>query len=281
MPALFQTQRNKVLDLYSKAGQPFIASTQPYHSTRTLRWHIVDVDITNGVAFAVARDGQNLDFFTYGVGDRITLGSVANLAATEAETNLAKGKSTNGASDFIIEGVGMHARAMCVTYADSSSPMVIASDTDVLAGLAGQLPIIDPASIVMPPQGQSPANLEEPLFQSVMPFLSLEFEWDRKRTEKLGVCDILPQAGARSYLRTNGDPRSDNRYRIPEGYIWRRDGEPDGEFAARVSLERTVICPINLRALLTNPATFKSPDYIDVELVMRVYGLEVQLPSAN
>jgi hypothetical protein len=151
----------------------------------------------------------------------------------------------------------------------------------VLDAVTGQTPIIDPAAIVMPPQGQSPANLEEPLFQSITPFLSLEFEWDRKRVEKLGVCDILPQAGAASYLRTNGEPRSDNRYLIPEGYVWRRDGEPDGEFVARTRLQRCIACPINLRSLLNSATTFKSPDNIQLELVMRVFGLEVQLPSSN
>jgi hypothetical protein len=282
MSELFRTQRQRVLDLYKEAGQPFIASTQPYHSTRAIRFEVVEVDITNGIAWAVAAANQSLDFFTYGVGDRIVLGNQANYQATEAETNLAKGKSTNGASDYVIEGVGLHCRAMLVEYASGSSPLAVSPTNQcVVDAVSGLTPIIDPASIIMPPQGQSPANLEQPLFQSITPFLSLEFEWDRKRVEKLGVCDILPQAGAASYLRTNGEPRSDNRYQIPEGYIWRRDGEPDGEFAARVRLQRCVACPINLRTLVNDATTFKSPSDIQLELTMRVYGLEVQLPSSN
>ena len=281
-PALFKTQRQRVLDLYAKAGQPFIASTQPYHSTRAIRFEIVEEDYTNGIAWAVAAANQTLDFFTYGVGDRIVLANANNFQATEAETNLAKGKSTNGASDYVIEGVGLHSRAMLVEYASGSSPLAVTPTNQcVIDAVTGQTPIIDPAAIIMPPQGQSPANLEEPLFQAITPFLSLEFEWDRKRVEKLGVCDILPQAGAASYLRTNGEPRSDNRYQIPEGYVWRRDGEPDGEFAARVRLQRCIACPINLRALVSSATTFKGPEDIHLELVIRLYGLEVQLPSSN
>ncbi len=279
---LFQTQRSKVLDLYRKAGQPFIASTQPYHCVRSINFEVTEVDSTNGLAFAVARDNQRLDFFTYGVGDRITLGNQVNIQATEAETNLAQGKSTNGASDFIIEGVGLSCRAMYVNYASGSEVVATpVSDADVVAMFAGQVAIWDPAAIVMPPQGQAPANLEQGLFQGILPFLSLEFEWDRKRTEKLGVCDLLPQAGAASYLRANGVPESTNRYDIPEGYVWRRDGEPDGEFLARVRLERPLVVPLSLRGDIDTPTNFQAPDNIVIELLMRVYGLEVQLPSSN
>lgn len=282
MEQLFRTQRQRVLDLYANAGQPFIASTQPYHSARALRFEIVEPDYTNGVAWAIAAEGQTMDYFTYGVGDRIVLGNNANFQATEAETNLAKGKSTNGASDYVIEGATMHCRAMLVEYAAGSSPLAVTpTNACVVEAVTGLTPIIDPAAIIMPPQGQSPANLENPLFQAITPFLSLEFEWDRKRVEKLGVCDILPQGGAASYLRTNGEPRSDNRYQIPEGYIWRRDGEPDGEFAARVRLQRCIAAPLNLRALLSSATTFKCPSDIHLEIVMRLYGLEVQLPSSN
>jgi hypothetical protein len=280
---LFQTQRSRVLGLYKEANQPFIAGTMPYHSVKSLMFSIADVDLTNGLAFAIARRGQFMDFFSYGVGDRINLGNLTNYQATESETNLAKGKSTNGASDFVIEGIGFSARAMFIKYSTDSGVITPAAptDPDVISAFAGELPIWDPASIVMVPQGQSPANLENGLFQALLPHLSLEFEWDRKRTAKLGVCDLLPQAGGASYLRANGVPASDNRYEIPEGYVWRRDGEPDGEFVARVTLERALVVPISLRSLITTPADFAAPENLQIELMMRLFGLEVQLPSAN
>ncbi|MGD8454644.1 MAG: hypothetical protein PVJ57_22755 [Phycisphaerae bacterium] len=279
---LFQTQRSKVLGLYEEAGQSFIASTKPYHSVRSLVYTVVEVDSTNGLAFAVARANQRLDFFTYGVGDRVTLGNQLNIQASEAETNLAKGKSTNGASDFVIEGVGLSCRAMYVNYASGSEVVATpVSDADVVAMFAGTTPIWDPAAIVMVPQGQAPANFEQGLFQSAIPLLSLEFEWDRKRTEKLGVCDLLPQGGAASYVRANGVPESDNRYEIPEGYVWRRDGEPDGEFIARARLERPIVVPISLRGDIDDPDSFQAPDNIVIDLTMRLYGIEVQLPSGN
>lgn len=280
---LFQTQRSRVLDLYKEAKQPFIASTMPYHSVQALEFEIAEVDTTNGVAMAVARRGQRLDFFSYGVGDRINLGAQANFRATEAETNLAKGKSTNGAADMIVEGIGLSSRALYIQNTNGSTGILArtVTDEDVLGALNASVPIWDPASILVVPQGQSPANLENGLFQALMPLLSLEFEWDRKRTAKLGVCDLLPQAGGASYLRANGVPASENRYEIPEGYVWRRDGEPDGEFLARCTLERPLVVPISLRSMITSPTTFVEPQGIWLEVTMRLFGLEVQLPSAN
>jgi len=112
-----------------------------------------------------------------------------------------------------------------------------------------------------------------------MPLMSLELEWDRKRYEKLGIIDLLPQAGAKSYLRANGQPSAENRYRIPEGYLWRRDGQPDSEFIARARLERPLVVPISL---VTPPGgTVATPTAIYLPLIMRVFGLSVDLPSGN
>lgn len=282
MADLFLPTREKLLGMYQKAGQAFRASTLPYHSVRSLKFEVVHADTTNGVAYAVARSNQTLDFFSYGVGDRIALGPTANYQASEAETNLAKAKSTNGAADFSIEAVGLSCRGMSIQYASetalASSPAI--TDSAVVGAFTGASPIIDPASLLMPPQGQSPFNLENAPFSAVLPFLSLEFEWDRKRSEKLGVCDLLPQAAGGSSLRSNGVAHTDNRYRIPEGYLWRRDGEPDGEFVARVRLERDVVMPISLRTQI-GAATYVAPTALYCELQMRLFGLEVSLPSTN
>jgi hypothetical protein len=275
---LFATQREKLLDAYKKAGQEFVASTMPYHSVRSLKWDIVAQPAGQTLtAFAVARANQSLEFFTYGVGDAIALATTQQ-KATEAETNLASGKSTNGAADFVIEGVGFSSRGARIVYPEES---IAITDPDVLAALdTGAFPIADPAAIIMPPQVASPFNLENAMFQAILGYMSLEFEFDRRRTEKLGVVDLLPQAGAQSYLRANGVPASENRWRIPEGYLWRRDGQPDSEFLARCILQSPVIVPINLVSLPGEVPT-TAPTAIYTDITMRVFGLEVDLPSAN
>ena len=282
---LFMTQRAKVLQAYAKAGQDFIAKTTPYHSTQVLTLDVVPGQ--TGVLYGIARRNQALAFFTYGVGEQVNLGgTLTNQRATEAETNLAKGTSTNGASDFVIEGVGFSCRSVKVQHDANSVAAIQArcTDADVVAAASGNVAVYDPAAILTVPQLQSPFNLEQGIFQAVLPLLSLEFEWDRKRVEKLGTVDLLPQAGAASYLRANGAPEAENRYRIPEGYLWRRDGQPDSEFVARVLLQRPLVVPLNqitLPADAPNDARNLIPTQICLEVTMRLFGLSVDLPSQN
>jgi hypothetical protein len=282
----FNTWRERTLKAYAESGKQFQARTIPYHSTAVLEFEIVDADETAGLAFAVARKNEQLSFFTYGVGEQVDLGgSLGFTRATEADTNLAKGTSTNGAQDYIIEGVGLSCRGMRVEYdgADETQLVALVADSDVTAAVTGDRPIYDPAAILMPAQAQSPLNLENGLFQCLLGQASVDFLFDRSRVEKLGTLEMLPQAGASSYLRANGAPEAANKYRIPEGYIWRRDGESDCELSVSVTLQRAVVVPISLSALWAgaDDGDYVTPSKIYLEVVMRLFGLGVQMPSGN
>lgn len=273
---LFVTARQKLLEAYKKAGQEFVATTLPYHSTASIKFEVINsANAAAGVGFAIARRGQVVPFFDYGVGESIDLGNVTR-KATDADTNLAKGKSTNGAADFVIEGVGFSSRGGRIDYDDQNNE----TDKDVIAAHKGQLPIRDPAAIIAPPQVDSPFNLENALMQALIGYMSVEAEFDRENTKKLGAVDLLPQAGAQSYLRANGVPASGNRWMVPEGFLWRRDGEPDSELIMRVKLEEAIVVPLTLVTLPGDNAV-TVPKAIYLDLVMRLFGLQVKLPSTN
>ena len=300
MTALFKSQRTRMVETFKAAGKDFLANTMPYHSTRTLFFNVVNVNTgaARPYAYAVARAGQLLEFFGYGVGeDWINLnGFVVGQIATEAETNLGKAKSTNGAQDFVIEGVGFHCRGMTMLLPQTTAQIPTGGvlfaaadyldagqsiDPDVLASFSGIAPIVDPGGIVAPPQMQSPFNLEQAMFQGLMGYMSLEFEWDRRRTEKITVTDLLTQAGGSSYLRSNGEPSSKNRYNIDEGYLWRRDGETDSEFIAKVRLQRPIVIPIDIPTTPENGAQYVTPALIGLEVTMRLFGLTLAMQSSN
>jgi len=194
------------------------------------------------------------------------------------DTNQGAGKSTNGAEDYIIEGVGLSSGGYAVRYAEADHPAV--ADADVVAALNGNVALCDPAALIAPPQVGSPFNLETALFQACAPMLALSFEFDRKGLKRLGKADLLPQAGASSYLRANGEPSSANRWRIPEGFLWRRDGQPDSEFTAFLDLEEAIVCPINLVTMPGAEAAV-TPTRIYLDVTMRLFGLGVDLPSEN
>lgn len=283
----FETQRTRLLKAYAKSGEAITARTIPYHSTGVFQLDVVNfAGASPGVGYAVARKNQAVTLFQYGVGDQIYLGGSANTRATEAETNLGKASSTNGAEDFVIEGVGFHAGAKRVAFAAGTGNLYVGTgvptDPTVLSSLTGDVPTWDPAAINMPPQVQSPFNNEDGVFQALLPKISVDFLFDRKRTEKIGTVDTMPCASAKSYLRANGNPDQHNVYRIPEGYLWRRDGQPDSEFSVTLTLQRDVVIPINgILPYVTGAATPAAPTTIWVEVVMRLFGLAVDLPSAN
>lgn len=282
------TQREKLVAAYKDTGR-FVMTTQPYHSSRSLLYRVVDFDDDHDAAFAVARQGENrLTYFDYSVGDTFSSNPTIAIGrrATEADTNLGKDKSTNGAQDFVMEGLGFGLRGYRVGVSSGDAAQLPGAgpgpaDATVLLATAGQRPIIDPGSIVGAAQCQSPFNLEAPMFQGLLPYMSVALDFDRHRTERLGVLDLFPQAGAASYLRANGVPDSRNRYDIPEGFLWRRDGEPDSEFSVVTALEEDVVCPLNLATDLTDGTTAVGLDLILVDVAMRLYGVGFKLPSEN
>ena len=286
----FMTQRTRLLDAYKAAGQAITCRTIPYHSTTRFQLDVVNfAGATPGVAYAVARKNQSRVLFNYGVGNQVDLGGLGGqTTATEADTNLGKASSTNGAEDFVIEGVGFHQRGMRVAFAPGTGNLYngagLPTDPTVLSSLTGDIDIYDPAAINMPPQGQSPFNLENGIFNALLPLISVSFLFDRKRTEKIGTVDVMPCTSAKSYLRASGEPSMNNMYRIPEGYLWRRDGQPDSEFTCQLNLERDLVIPINgIVPYVTGSGqvTPAAPTTLWIEVTMRLFGLAVDLPSAN
>ncbi len=298
MSELFQTQRSRLVRIYEKAQQPFVATTKPYKSTRPLIFSVVEARPTAGpvMAHAVARAGQQLIFFNYGVGDDISDGFGGTFEATDADTNQGDSNNTNGNNDFVMEGVSASCKGVRIQYAPGvaggpagggGAPI---TDGDVLPAYEGGQStgggsppeISDPGSLMAPPQVDSPFNLQCELMEAAAPSLAVQFVFDREKTEKIGTLDEIPEGGAKGYLKAHGDPRTDNRYRIPEGYMWRRAGEPDSNFNTILTLKNPIVIPITLIGLF---GTLQSPIVVPVKLALditiRVHGLNVRVPSNN
>ncbi len=275
--ALFETQRTKAIKAFQKAQLPFLATTRPYESTRVLVGAVVNPlgASPNATAFLVYPP-QEFEFFSYGIGDSVAgFGSaVQPRQATPAETNLAKGKSTNGAEDFIIEGMSLTARGQRVGFPANSPAFTGITDASVAGALRGEVMFFDPAAIYAPPQVYSPFNLEDGITRVILPQCSVEVEFDRRRKVTLGTLEELAEGGGNSYLRANGQPSTDNKWRIPEGLMWRRDGQPDSELIVRGKLENTVVIAINT-------VTDRQAAAVATELKLRLHGISLALPSVN
>jgi hypothetical protein len=283
---LFMTQRRRMIESYKAAGEPFSASTKPYKSTVTFSYTVVNYISASSVAWAIAGAGQANDYFGYKIGDNVP-GNVGPApgyrAATEGDTNLSKARTTNGAEDFVIEGMSAtHANTrLNYTLTGGVLPVNITANDAQLA-IAGLVPMSDPGSLYAPPQVFSPFNLEDPMYRALAPNIALEFQWDRGKIVKIGTLEQIPEGAANSYLRSSGEPSTNDRYRIPEGYLWRREGQPDSEFIVRGVLTQPVAVPI--QAVLGPSATTPSnvlPAFILLDCVMRLHGLSVKLPTRN
>jgi hypothetical protein len=285
MPQLFETQREKVIAAYKNANQPYSASTKPYKSTVSFSFlgtnPIAGAFVTWFVSTGSGGTGVPLDWFSFKIGDPVPGNTAAYRVANEADTNISKARTTNGAEDFVIEGMSASCRSL--RYNIAIPVAAIITDPNVIGALSASSPIYDPAALYVPPQLQSPFNLMNGVFRSLAPYVAITFEWDRRRIEKIGTLEQLPEGGANSYLMASGEPSTNDRYRIPEGYIWRREGEPDSEFVVRGVLTDVIAIPLLQPAVPTTGtvATIPTPVSAFIDVVLRLHGLSVKLPSRN
>lgn len=290
-PTLFNTKRQDLLSLYGQNKVPFLATTRGLHSVRSIQFDVIDLDLaTSTVGYLVARKGQVIAFFNYGLNDSIELAADPNHRANESDTCLTKGSRTTAAADLSIEWITMHPRAIKIQYAPQAAAPLYPDFTistqlpnidPVIAALGGTVPILDPFGIVVPADVGSSATLQHVLYQAIAPHLTCKFEWDNAdRTEKMGTCDQFVEGGGASYLNSNGSPDVNNKYRIPEGFIWAREGQPAGELQVICKLENDVVIPYTPPAAPIT-GTHQIATHAYVEILMRVGGLLLRVPGSN
>jgi hypothetical protein len=284
----FKTERETLIQEYDDLNVVFLATTRPYKSTVAFQF-----DVVNGLggpptlmAHAVLRANQSVEWFNYGIGDQISQGIAGGVAlfkrATASDTNQSRGRRTNGVEDFVIEGVSATVTGVRIAYPAADVPAEV-TDGDAKNGYLGLTTLLDPGSLVAPPQVGSPFNLMHVFGEAIFPKLAIQFTWDRRNIIPIGTLDQIPEGGAKSYLHAHGVPETMNRYKIPEGYIWRRADKPDGDFAVQGLVTDPVLIPINNIAFAASvdPANLVQATQIFVDIALRVHGLGLNQPGAN
>lgn len=285
----FVTKRTELLNAYDKNGVPYLATTRGLHSVRSLKFDVINRDTaTNAIAFLVALKGQELSFFSYGIGNSIILAGETQHAATEADTSLTTGGRTTASADLSIEWITMGPRAIKVQYAPAAAvplfPDFVATvnpEKAVMMALSGQAPMVDPFGNIIPSDIGSSATLQHVLYQAVAPHLTCKFEWDNAdRTEKMGTCEQFVEGGGASYLNSNGEPSVNNRFRIPEGFLWAREGQPASQLQVVCKLETDVVIPFAPVASKL-AAGFPAMEAAYVEIKLRLGGMLLRVPGSN
>lgn len=307
--SLFASARARALKAYREAGAPFSATTKPYKSTQNLAALCYDSKnvlvaspgLPSGRLCYAVFPAQVVEFFTYGVGETRPLAPAAvlnllgspgvSVAATDADTTLSKPRQTNGSEDFIIEGISATHRATRLSSTESQR-MATSGTADGLSAMVKQA--LEGFSYLNDGQGcisgaeAAGPSLEDILYQAVAPNASLEFEWVRQRVMKVGTLEQMPEGAGRSRLRAMGDANTANRFKVPEGLVWRRQGQQDSEFIARVRIETPIVVPFVARDTVADPgadppveALSPTPKLIALEVALRLHGLALDLPSLN
>ena len=161
--------RQTVFKDYDENKLTFRATTRPYKSKTTFLWTVVNSLPTPAptVAYAKLLKGQTNDFFGFGLQTPLQFTQTFNKPATEADTNLSTARNTNGQEDFVIESISASSSGCRPEYTATDTLLVALglTDPDVVAAYLGQRYIIDPGTLIAPPQCTSPFNLEDAMFE--------------------------------------------------------------------------------------------------------------------
>lgn len=272
---LAKTARDKILEPYEAAGEDHEYRTTPITSANQLVGDVVNVYLAASMAWLKLKP-QKIVFFRQGDGDQVQYGP-DKVTATEAETNLQKGGSTDGARDMAIEGLGLSSAGSLLKYYEDADAVtgfgVAPTDEDVVAALKGHARICDPFGLVTPPQLQSPYLLEEAIFQEIIRLSTIEITTDSSKPFKMGLADMFPGPAGSSHLRSNGNADASNVFRFPEGIIWNRDSRQDSDLKVTLELHRPIIVPISLVTLPGGAVT--APKKFYQRVAMRLFGVAV------
>jgi hypothetical protein len=289
MEQSFQTKRTELLSLYDKNGVPYLATTRGLHSCRSLQFDVVNLGAAGAIGYLIARKGQTLAFFNYGIGENIELAGNTAHRATEADTSLTKGSRTTASADLSIEWITMHPRGIKAAFVEAAATPIFpdfvatVNPVDVVtAMLRGQAPLADPFANILAPEIGSSATLEHVMYHLIAPHMTCRFEWDNAdRTEKMGTCDQFVEGGGASYLHANGEPSVNNRFRIPEGFLWARESQPASELQVLCQLQNDVVIPYKPPASLLVGGAFPVMTHAWVEINMRLGGMLLRVPGSN
>ena len=280
MPAetvnLAMTAREKILKPYVDGLIPHEFRTTPVSSVSQFEGVVVAQPGSTTVAWLKFLP-QTVKFFRKGDGDQIKVGALET-DCTDAESNLQKGGSTDGARDMAIEGLQVSSAATILKYyAHGATPTgfgTAPTDEVVVAALAGEGHIVDPFGLIVPAQLQSPYLLEDALFTRLMQLSTIRIELDTSRPFKLGLAQLYPGSAGQSMLKSTGVPDANNAFMFKEGLLWKRDGRSDSDLKMVVELHRPIVMPISLVTLPGGQAA-TAPTHVYQRIMVDLLGVSV------
>lgn len=289
---LVKSSFEKIKTRFDKANKEYHINTRPYYSSGAVPFKLSLLESVGGVNryIAVAEAGTEIVLFSYGDGDNVKQVGLGDRPADNHDTNQSTANRTNS-EDVAIEGFSVHSRGVRMagkTAVGSSLPPAIRPYLPLLgisegnaAAQSASIPCEDPSASLFTPETHSPLTLEDLIWRAIAPKMTFETQWNRKAVDLLGCLDQVPEGGANSFLKANGDPTCKNYFEIPEGLYWKQEGSPaDSLFSLLCKLNQDVIVLCSSNAV---PYVDSSVVLTDMwaEFKVKAHARSFYYPSSN
>jgi hypothetical protein len=283
------TASDMILKEAAASGSSYNAEGMTYYAIAAFLLTI-DHQAANGRAIATL-EKQEVPFFNVGRKQQGPSGLPnTNRLFTDVDTNLAKARSTNGAARMAIESISL-AKAGVRMIAEVEAGQTLSPGLSVLPAwkeaLDGTRRFVDRAAAFAPLECGHPVFLEDVFSEEIRKAAVLDIDVDSETHQRLGLLSQFPCGDASSFLRAQGEPMSANRFNVPAGILWDKDGEADADiaFIARVPAPVTfaLAIPTNGFDVSEDPAAPKplKVSHIAVEFLLRLHGVQVSPLSRN
>ena len=242
---LVKSSFERMKSRFDKGGKPYFVNTRPYYSSGGVKFVVSLVETVAGVNRYVCRAaaGQEIVLFSYGDGEDVSGVGLGQRPADNHDTNQVTANRTN-AEDVAIEGFSVHSRGTRVNFTQSGVPNTIPPEVlDALGvGPGTPIPCEDPGSRLFMPETHSPITLEDMMWRAIAQKMTLTTQWNKKAVDLIGTMNRLPEGGGNSFLKANGDPNTQNFFRLPEGLYWKQEGSgADTLFSLLCRLQQDVV----------------------------------------
>lgn len=283
---------NRYKQQYDAAGKAYHCAEREYYSTGSVTFNVDGQKIVVAGQYdrymLHAAPLQTAQLFAYKVGDPMQVANVFTAAGTGtrtadySDTNILRAYETND-EDFAVRGIGFRIKSIRLEQAGSETLAGILSQQAYNVVQAGTGYIDDPGSHLVPPEVDSPLVLQDTLGRAISQRLRIREVWDNRASDDIALARRMGPAGADSYLKSLGDPKTWNVLRLDPGLMWNR---PNAEFDTRFNLECTLAediwCLVSWpMALVPSNATIGDLTRIHVDYSVILVGHAFYYPSAN
>lgn len=246
-------------------GSQRVVQALPYYSR--VRFLAARNGVIPGTVTYTLPKGLSVRAFSYGQGEAMGQAGFSR-DATQADTNLEKGKSTRGGETIEVHGISVVSVPVAYDATDPAETS-IPSDARFLAFLLAQ------CALRVNLKGGSVAHDYGPLMLAPSPV-------GISGSGNSGT-EMPPLAAPRTQatFASNGWPYAGNVYRLPEPYLWTPSGDTDSSLAISLELQQPLAMVAATRAAAAGIQAYTPPASLIQEFIVSLVTRSTESRGVN